>query len=267
MAEDAADLRADCSRCVGLCCAALPFAASTDFAIDKPAGIPCPNLRSDSGCSIHDRLRESGFRGCASYDCFGAGQRVTQLTFSGRDWHTEPMLAASMFAVFPVVRQLHELLAYLADARSRPGAGDLYPALRDTARRTDALADAAPDQLRRLDLAAHRASVAALLRQASRLVRGRGGADHAGADLLGADLAGASLSRADLRGCLLIAADLSGADLREADLIGADLRDADLRGTDLRGALYLVQAQLDVARGDSTTRLDDRFSRPSHWPP
>lgn len=30
-----AHLRADCGNCFGLCCVALPFAATTDFAIDK----------------------------------------------------------------------------------------------------------------------------------------------------------------------------------------------------------------------------------------
>ncbi|MDR3081083.1 MAG: pentapeptide repeat-containing protein, partial [Streptomyces sp.] len=42
---DRSDLRADCSSCFALCCVALPFAASADFAIDKAAGTPCPNLR------------------------------------------------------------------------------------------------------------------------------------------------------------------------------------------------------------------------------
>ncbi|RQX15913.1 oxetanocin A resistance protein, partial [Micromonospora arida] len=40
----AAQLRADCGRCFGLCCVVPAFAASADFAIDKPAGSPCPNL-------------------------------------------------------------------------------------------------------------------------------------------------------------------------------------------------------------------------------
>ena len=37
------ELRADCTRCFALCCVAPAFAASADFAIDKPAGQPCPN--------------------------------------------------------------------------------------------------------------------------------------------------------------------------------------------------------------------------------
>ena len=55
------ELRADCARCVALCCVAPEFTASADFAINKPAGQPCPNLRADFGCSVHNRLRPAGF--------------------------------------------------------------------------------------------------------------------------------------------------------------------------------------------------------------
>ncbi|HEU4784906.1 MAG TPA: hypothetical protein VFS83_16330, partial [Ktedonobacterales bacterium] len=77
---DLRNLRADCARCFALCCVAPTFAVSADFAINKRAGKPCPNLHSDFRCGIHTRLREKGFRGCAVYDCFGAGQKVSQLT-------------------------------------------------------------------------------------------------------------------------------------------------------------------------------------------
>nr|BFE68040.1 hypothetical protein GCM10020092_013410 [Actinoplanes digitatis] len=65
------ELRADCGRCAGLCCVAPAFARSADFAIDKPAGRPCPNLAEDFRCGIHERLPEKGFRGCVVFDCFG----------------------------------------------------------------------------------------------------------------------------------------------------------------------------------------------------
>lgn len=119
LADGRADLRADCARCVGLCCVAPAFAASADFAMDKPAGRACPNLGADFGCRIHDGLRNRGFAGCAVFDCFGAGQHVTQVTFGGGDWRADPAVATSMFAVFPVMRQLKELLWHLAEALTR----------------------------------------------------------------------------------------------------------------------------------------------------
>jgi len=73
-------LQGDCENCFGMCCVALPFAASSDFAMNKEAGKPCQNLREDFRCGVHSSLRERGFRGCTVYDCFGAGQKVSQMT-------------------------------------------------------------------------------------------------------------------------------------------------------------------------------------------
>jgi hypothetical protein len=52
-------LRADCNRCVGLCCIAPAFSASADFAIGKEAGQACPNQQPDVRCAIHTRLRQA----------------------------------------------------------------------------------------------------------------------------------------------------------------------------------------------------------------
>ena len=116
-----ATLRADCSRCAGLCCVAPAFTASADFAIDKPAGHACPHLRGDFRCGIHDRLRPAGFAGCGVYDCFGAGQRVVQHTFQGEDWRRSSRRAEEMFTAFNRMRGLHELLWYLAEAITSAG--------------------------------------------------------------------------------------------------------------------------------------------------
>ena len=263
------DLRGDCARCFGLCCVALPFARSTDFALDKAAGTPCPNLQGDHRCGIHAKLRPSGFTGCTVYDCFGAGQQVSQVTFGGQDWRTAPReQARRMFDVFPVVRQLHELLWYLTEALTLPAAGPVHPDLRRALGRTEELTRGTPEELGALDVGAHRQEVNELLLRTSELVRAgvRGKKkERRGADLMGARLKGADLSRANLRGAYLIAADLTGADLRGADLIGADLRDADLTDADLTGAFFLTQPQVNAARGSAGTRLPESVVRPVHW--
>src|SRR4051794_4071425 len=64
-----ADLRADCTNCFALCCTALRFDASADFAFDKPAGTPCRHLTTELRCGVHADLRARGFNGCAVYDC------------------------------------------------------------------------------------------------------------------------------------------------------------------------------------------------------
>ncbi|MEW2260387.1 pentapeptide repeat-containing protein [Streptomyces sp. NPDC047869] len=281
---DLADLRGDCAQCFGLCCVALPFAASADFAIDKPAGKPCPNLRDDHRCGIHDGLREKGFTGCTVYDCFGAGQKVSQVTFGGQDWRTgSPERSRRMFEVFPVVRQLHELLRYLTEALRLEAARPVHAGLREALERTELLTRGTPEELARLDVAAHRQEVNVLLLRASELARAdavggkdrkdrkggkggkRGAKDRRGADLIGARLRGADLRGASLRGAYLIAADLTGADLREADMIGADLRDAELGDADLTGAFFLTQPQVNAARGNAGTRLPESVTRPGHW--
>ncbi|MCM2388005.1 pentapeptide repeat-containing protein [Streptomyces albipurpureus] len=266
-------LRADCANCFGLCCVALPFSRSADFAADKKAGTPCPSLNTEFRCSIHTRLRPSGFNGCTVYDCFGAGQKVSQITFGGEDWRRHPGAGPQMFTAFPVVRQLHELLWYLTEALTLAPARTLHPELRDLLAETEELTLLGPEELVALDVPAHRQRVNVLLLSSSELVRaevrgtgkGRRPKDRRGADLMGARLRGADLRGVSLRGAYLIAADLRRADLRQSDLIGADLRDADLSGADLTGAIFLTQPQLNAAKGDGTTRLPHALDRPAHW--
>jgi uncharacterized protein YjbI with pentapeptide repeats len=244
-------LEADCTRCAALCCVAPAFARSSDFAIDKPAGQPCRNLGSDHfGCTIHERLIPSGFRGCVVFDCFGAGQRITQETFEGRTWREEPAIAPDMFGLLPVVRQLHELMWLLSEALQLAEAVPVRPELRDALAETDRLAGGDVAELKGLAMDAYRKKVNPVLQRASELARvGAGGrrADHRGANLIGRRMRGADLRGANLRGALLIGADLRDADLRRADFTGADLRGTDLRGADLTGALFLTRAQRRAA--------------------
>jgi len=250
-AASSLELRADCERCFSLCCVVPAISRSADFAIDKPAGQPCPNLTPTAfNCSIHDRLRQKGFGGCAAYDCFGAGQHVAQGTFGGRDWRQAPELAGPMFTAFGIMRQLHELAWYLRSAvelrLGDPLAAELTKALGRIARHTEL----GPAELATLDTGALRDKVNPLLLRASELARSRTGPlgpDLRGADLIGRDLTGQDLRRASLRGAQVIGARLRNADLRLADLTGADLRGADLTGANLRDALFLTQSQLDSA--------------------
>jgi uncharacterized protein YjbI with pentapeptide repeats len=262
------ELQADCGRCFGLCCVAPAFAVSAEFAINKAAGQPCPNLRADFRCSIHDRLRPSGFAGCASYDCFGAGQKIAQDTFGGRDWRGEAGVGKRMFAAFFVMRQLHELLWYVREAL-RLGPADPLPAQLSSAwEQIEVCTNLAAGKLVKLNVGVLRREINPLLLRTSEQVRsttGPLGPELRGADLIGGNLAGADLRRANLRGAGLIGAIARGADLREADLTGADLRGADLAGARLERAIFLTQAQIDLAKGDATTALPALLTRPPHW--
>ncbi|MGI3167546.1 hypothetical protein ACRARG_00220 [Pseudooceanicola sp. C21-150M6] len=110
---------ADCDRCVALCCLALAFDRGDDFAIDKPAGVACPNL-DGHGCSIHETLEDAGFGGCVRYSCHGAGQRVAQELFDGQSWQSEPALTGPMITAFRGMRELQERLMQLTAAKALP---------------------------------------------------------------------------------------------------------------------------------------------------
>ncbi|MCP3420780.1 pentapeptide repeat-containing protein [Nocardioides pinisoli] len=255
------ELRSDCARCFGLCCVLLPFSASAGFGVDKPGGRPCHNLLDDDGCRIHATLREDGWPGCTVFECFGAGQQVSQVTYGGTSWREQDNLA-EMAAVLSVMRQLHEMLAHLVEVARRSPDPDA-----DVVRsEIEQLTTADPETLLRADVDDLHERVGRLLAEASARVRRPWPAahDHTRADLAGRRVAGDHRGSA-FRGALLIAADLRGADLRDADLLGADLRDTDVRGCDLSTTLFLTQPQVNAAIGDEATTLPEGLSRPARW--
>ncbi|WP_330501503.1 pentapeptide repeat-containing protein [Peribacillus frigoritolerans] len=267
-------LRADCENCFGLCCVALPYAKSADFAFDKDGGTPCSNLQSDYRCGIHENLRAKGYKGCTVYECFGAGQKVSQLTYDGNDWRENPASAKEMFEVFPIMQQLHEMLCYLNEALNLEDAQPLHRVLQAAFEDTEYLTKQSPKSIMDLNVPAHRTIVNDLLLHTSEMVRAKVSIKKnkkkpnkigRGSDLIGAKLRGADLRGANLRGALLIASDLREADMRVTDLIGADFRDADLSGADLTGSFFITQAQINSAKGDTKTKLPHSLRIPDHW--
>jgi len=274
--EICCNLRADCDNCFGLCCIALYFSTSEGFPSDKDAGQPCLNLQPDFSCCVHNSLMELGLKGCVNFDCFGAGQKVAQVSFGGCDWRKNPESKEKMFNVFLIMRQLHELLWYLTEALMLQAACSIHNALRYMLDETERLTYLTPDALMDFDVAGQRANVNTLLLKTSELVRAefsRGQKNDSlnkknlckGIDFIGADLRRIDMRGKNLRGAYLIAADLRGVDLGGADLIGADFRDADIRGADLTNSIFLTQAQVNAAKGSIDTKLPSSISRPIHW--
>jgi uncharacterized protein YjbI with pentapeptide repeats len=278
------ELRGDCKNCFGLCCVALYFSKSEGFPSNKDAGVPCRDLRTDFRCAVHESLTKKGLKGCAAFDCFGAGQKVSQETFRGKDWRQYPESAELMFEVFLTMRQLHELLWYLTDVLGAEAASSLHGAAGSMILETERMTHLTPQEMLKLNVSAHRESVNTLLLRAGELVRADADAargkntEHPkdnkgkkrmefcrGADLCAADLKNTDLRGANLRGACLIAADLRSTDLRGAELIGADLRDADIRGADLSGSFFLTQAQINTAKGDADTKLPGTLECPLNW--
>lgn len=270
------DLKVDCQKCFGFCCVALYFSASEGFPQDKDAGKPCINLQSDFKCSVHNNLRQKGLKGCTAYDCFGAGQKVAQDTYCGHNWMKNPQSSNEMFDVFLVMRQLYEMLWYLSNAFRVQCDNKTKEQINNMIKETLQLTNMSPDSLIRLDLISHRNKVNNLLAATSETIRNearkgikstlkRNKLIAGRLNLIGADLRKNNLRGEDLRGALLIAANLQGVDLCGADLIGADLRDTDLRGADLSKSIFITQAQINSARGDSNTKLPISIIRPTYW--
>lgn len=265
-------LQADCQSCFGLCCNALNIVASSDFAINKPAGTPCPNLQDNYSCHIHSQLRETGFKGCTVFDCLGAGQQVSQVTFHGQDWRQSREHADKMFRVFPIMEQLYEMIAYVAEALSYQVDNMLYEQLIAQLKHLQQTIAQDADTLLALDMVAIRMPINALLLQTSEQIRQhsvKGKAsrnlNQRGANWMGKNLKGKDLRATDLRGSYLIAANLQDANLQGVDFIGADLRDTNLRGADLSTSLFLTQMQINAAQGDRSTKLPSYIKRPAHW--
>lgn len=270
------NLQADCVNCFGLCCTALNIIASNDFAINKAAGTPCPNLQSDFRCQIHGSLREKGFKGCTVFDCLGAGQMVSQVTFNGQDWRRSPEIAEKMLRVFPIMEQLYEMIAYITEALSYKLPRSLRVNLNEQLEQVQSLTRLDADTLLSLDITMYRLPVNELLLEASEHIRkdlilkmigaqNMRKLNFRGSDWIGKKLKDKDLRAIDLRGAYLIAADMRNTDLRGVDFIGADLRDADLSGANLSTSIFLTQMQINSAKGDKKTSLPSYIQRPSHW--
>ena len=91
--------RADCSSCCGLCCVVPDQLAVQGFRVDKPAESPCAYLSKTHQCSIHATRNLHGYPACGGFDCFGAGQWITQRLFGGASW-TDSAIAEQMFAAY-----------------------------------------------------------------------------------------------------------------------------------------------------------------------
>lgn len=261
------ELKVDCKNCFGLCCTALYFSKSEGFPTNKDAGKPCVNLNKDFTCAVHNNLKAKGLKGCIAYDCFGAGQKVAQVTFGGQDWRSKPESAKKMFDSFLIMRQLHEMLWYITWAFELESDKNIKEKISLIINDTEKFTLLNCENLLKIDVEAHRDKVNKFLKDTSEIVRSKAINKNkfSRKDNFGKDLRKIDLKGADLRGALLIAANLRNVDLSYADLIGADMRDADISGANLEKSIFLTQAQINAAKGDSKTKLPKRITYPSHW--
>jgi hypothetical protein len=112
------NFRADCSSCCGLCYVVPDQLAVQGFRVDKPAETPCAHLNGLNGCSIHATRALLGYAACEGFDCYGAGQWITQHLFKGAKWSDSADLAQQMFAAYRYWAPRFEAAALLEAALS-----------------------------------------------------------------------------------------------------------------------------------------------------
>lgn len=105
--------RADCEKCLGLCCVALRFSRADGFGHDKSAGEPCHYLEANR-CRIHAQRDDLGYEGCIDFDCLGAGQRASA-AFADPE-NPDRGDVAALYARFHALMPIQEMRQALADA-------------------------------------------------------------------------------------------------------------------------------------------------------
>ncbi len=265
-ADYAAKLKIDCKNCSGLCCVSLYCAKIDGFPSNKNAGTPCVYLDSDYSCKIHAKLSEKKYKGCLAYDCFGAGQRTTQLCLSKGSWKTGSKQADMIFEMFMTVFQLHQMLWYLVEAYYLTADKLLKSAIDELIIENDQMIEKLPDYSSKIDLSEYRLKVNTVLKRISSTIsQGTSSNNHSGMTYLGKNFKKANLDGKDFSMSLMIAANFTGCSLKKTNFLGADIRDANLKDTNLSESIFLTQMQINSANGNKNTKLPGSLCRPESW--
>ncbi|MCB7302661.1 pentapeptide repeat-containing protein [Bariatricus massiliensis] len=260
-------MKSDCSKCSGLCCTALFFSKMDGFPKDKASGQPCVNLLKDYRCKIHSQLEKQKMKGCIGYDCFGAGQQVTQVIYQGQTWNEIPNQSKEIFDVFIVVFHLYQIRYYLIEALSLISARPLEKSIKCLIEENVEMCHYRPDSILSLDIEEYRQRANHILKQACRLLQqGIPSANKkVPANLLGGNFKGQDMSGADLSTKLLIAANFEKCRFHGTVFLGADTRDANFKNADLSEAVFLTQGQVNSAKGNRNTKLPYHLEYPPTW--
>ncbi len=254
------ELRIDCENCCGLCCIALCFRKSDGFPGNKSAGKPCEYLMSDYKCKIHSKLSEMNMKGCLNYDCFGAGQKVSNKIFYGQDWIKNPEISKEMFEVFIKVLQLHQVLWYLIQAASISNDKNNVETLDKYILENNEITSLTYKDILNYDLEGYRTRANKAIKRSFRFNFDQNMKDYIGKDFKRINLDGKDFSMA-----FLIGASLEGCSLKGANFLGTDTRDLQVKNTDLSNSYFLTQIQINSTLGNKNTKIPLYLTRPEHW--
>ena len=261
------ELKADCLKCSGLCCTALFFSKIDGFPENKVAGKPCKKLKNEYLCKIHHELEKRNMKGCIGYDCFGAGQHVTQAIYKGKTWQTSQEQAQEIFDVFIIIFQLYQIRYFLEEAKLVIPAKRLWNDIQNLINENETLSNYTPQNILNIDVESYRNRVNIILKQVCTSIRKclKNNDNRRLTDFLGRSFKKKDMSGLDLSMKLLIATNFDSCIFDGTIFLGADTRDADFSNADLSESVFLTQGQINSAKGNRSTKLPKHLDYPITW--
>ena len=256
----------DCSRCSGLCCIALYCFKSDGFPQNKPVGKPCINLMDNFKCRIHNDLERMGMRGCIGYDCFGAGQYLTEEVYSGVTWQTQPERVKEICDLYMFMYRMFQLRFFLYESKKLASSETLLPEINQLLQENDEICRLPIQEMLPYPIDAYQDKVNHVLKKSCvELNKFLGVKNSTETNFLNRNFKGKNLSGFDFNMKPLIASNFQNCNFKGATFIGTDTRDANFDGADLREAVFLSQGQINAAKGSRRTKLPKHLKYPVTW--
>lgn len=259
------NLSINCKECSGLCCVALYFSKLDGFPENKKAGKPCINLNnSNYTCEVYAQLESKHLKGCLAYDCFGAGQKVTQESKSKGTWNTNNTIKQDIFKTFEINQLLNQILWYLLEAYTICDESEMNR-IKQLIKENSILTKKEPHELLVSDIETYRNEVNVELKQLTYELAKKSNRKIESKFQFEMDYSNQDLSYMDFTMTYLIGSNLDGCKLQYTNFLGTDLRDVSVKNTDLSECIFLTQFQVNSMLGNSRTLLPNGLSTPTHW--
>lgn len=207
-------------------------------------------------------------KGCIGYDCFGAGQHVTQCIYEGETWQTSQEQSKEIFDVFVIIFQLYQIRYFLEESRIVIPAKELWSDIENLINENDVLCNSTIQSILDIDIEGYRNKVNVLLKQvcASIIMSFKHNNNKKNlTEFLGKSFKKRDMSGLDLSMKLLIATNFDSCIFDGTIFLGADTRDANFSNADLRESVFLTQGQINSAKGNRSTKLPKHLDYPVTW--
>lgn len=260
------EFKIDCFKCSGLCCTALFFSKIDGFPENKGAGKPCSKLKEDYSCSIHKELEKKNMKGCIGYDCFGAGQFVTEKVYKGESWKTLKNKSEEIFNTFTIAFQFYQVSYYLEEARTIAVAKEFHKDISKLIEENENFYDFKAKEIITFDIEKYREKANIILKKVSKsILENLKNNNKPINSFFGKSFKNKNISGLDLSMQLLIAANFDGCNFKGTIFLGADTRDCNFSNADLVEAIFLTQGQINSAKGNRNTKLPEHLDYPISW--